>query len=95
MRRMLSRLSERMDSTLRRYQFRNGGGVWREAFWNILHRQPVRSGLLPWRVHRIFNMWGPNGWMGNSRFNVNKPYNPGAPGTLQSIAAAARRKFSR
>jgi hypothetical protein len=36
----------------------------------------------------------PEAWR-HRQFNVNKPYNPGAPGTLQSIAAAARRKFSR
>ena len=32
MRKVLSRLSEELDSSLRRYQLRNGGGVWREAF---------------------------------------------------------------
>lgn len=90
---MLTRLSEELDSTLRRYQLRNGGGVWREVFSSIRHRQPMRSGLLPWRVHTIVNIWGPGGWMGNSRFNVNKPYNPHSVGTWEAIAAAARRKF--
>jgi hypothetical protein len=90
---MLTRLAEELDSTLRRYQLRNGGGTWGEVFESILHRQPVRSGLLPWGLHRIVNMWGPNGWMGNSRFNVNKPYNPGAVGTWEAIAAAIRRKL--
>lgn len=94
MRRMITQLWYRSGSSLPRYSFWSfRGEQWGGALWSILHRQPIQSFSIPMRAHRFLNMWGPNGWMGNSRFNVAKPYNPHSIGTLQAIASAVRRKL--
>ena len=91
---MLARLWYERGSSLPRYSFwRVRGHDWGGAVYSILHRQPIQSFSIPMRAHRILNMWGPNGWMGNSRFNIGKPYNPSALSRWQAIAAAVRSKF--
>lgn len=92
---MVTRLWYEPGSSLPRYSFWSfRGNDWGGALWSILHRQPIQSFSIPMRrAHKILNMWGPNGWMGNSRFNVSKPYNPDARSRWQTIAAAVRSKF--
>lgn len=69
------------------------GDAWGEAVGNILHRQPIRSFTIPMRVHAVINLWGPNGRLKHSRFNVNVP--PGSvqpkPGRLRVSRQVARR----
>jgi hypothetical protein len=45
-----------------------GGHSWGEAVWSIIHRAPIRSFIIPMRVHKVINLWGPNGHLRNTRF---------------------------
>ena len=47
------------------WEFR--GHSWGEAMWSVLHKQPIRSLIIPERAHKLLNLWGPNGWFPGKR----------------------------
>ena len=94
MRKMLTRLWYRPRSSLPRYSFWSfRDQQWGGALWSILHRQPIQTFSISERARKILNMWGPNGWMGNSRFNISNSHNPHSRSRWQTIAAAVRSKL--
>jgi hypothetical protein len=40
--------------------------------WSIVHRQPIRSLIIPERAHKLINLWGPNGRLAASRLIKSK-----------------------